>query len=90
MLQTEINEAKAFSVQGQSADVSHLSKYLKKSEDKFRKEVESICGNEVSDEMKEKLIRQRLKKELESGVQTIQYQINTLYGTNGRQTCRLI
>lgn len=69
---------------GQSVDISHLSKYLKKSEDKFTNEINNICGDEVSAEIKSKLVSERMKKELSAGIQTIQYQINTLMTTNGQ------
>ncbi len=69
---------------GQSVDVSHLGKYLRRSYVKFRNEVEALAGGTVSEEMIEKITRKRLDDELRSGVQTIQYQINTLMTTNGQ------
>ena len=38
----------------------------------------------ISEEMMEQLANDRLQDELRSGVQTIQYQINTLMTTNGQ------
>ena len=38
----------------------------------------------MSDEIIEDLVQDRLKTELKAGVQTIQYQINTLMTTNGQ------
>ena len=70
---------------GQSVDVSHLGKYLRRSYNKFKKRITDECqGEDVSDELIEKLTRERLQEELKSGVQTIQYQINTLMTTNGQ------
>ena len=69
---------------GQSVDISHLGKYVRKSYEKFKKEIETEFGNELSKDMIEKLAQQRLRKEVSSGVQTIQYQINTLMTTNGQ------
>ena len=69
---------------GQSVDVSHLGKYVRKSYEKFKKEIEKEFGDELSEEMIEKLANQRLRKEVSAGVQTIQYQINTLMTTNGQ------
>lgn len=69
---------------GQSVDISHLGKYLRKSYVKFRNQIEEECGGEVPEAVIEKLTRRRLKDELKSGVQTIQYQINTLMTTNGQ------
>ena len=43
-----------------------------------------MCAGEVSEEVIEKLTQRRLRDELKSGVQTIQYQINTLMTTNGQ------
>ena len=69
---------------GQSVDISHLGKYVRKSYNKFKKEIEKEFGDELSPEMIEKLTNQRLKREISAGVQTIQYQINTLMTTNGQ------
>jgi ribonucleoside-triphosphate reductase len=70
---------------GQSVDVSHLGKYLRRSYEKFRRNILAECqGEEISDELIEKLVQERLREELKSGVQTIQYQINTLMTTNGQ------
>ena len=69
---------------GQSVDISHLGKYVRRSYEKFKKEIETEFGNELSKDMIEKLAHQRLRKEVSSGVQTIQYQINTLITTNGQ------
>lgn len=70
---------------GQSVDVSHLGKYLRRSYDKFRRNIVRECeGENVSEALIEKLVQERLRTELKSGVQTIQYQINTLMTTNGQ------
>lgn len=70
---------------GQSVDVSHLGKYLRRSYNKFKKRITDECqGEDVSEELIEKLTRERIQEELKSGVQTIQYQINTLMTTNGQ------
>lgn len=69
---------------GQSVDVSHLGKYVRKSYEKFKREIEEEFGDELTEEMIEKLANQRLRKEISAGVQTIQYQINTLMTTNGQ------
>ena len=70
---------------GQSVDISHLGKYLRRSYNKFKKRITDECqGEAVSGELIEKLTQERLQEELKSGVQTIQYQINTLMTTNGQ------
>ena len=69
---------------GQSVDMIHLGKYLRKSKDKFTKEIKEELGDELDEKMLKKLVDRRLKSELSAGVQTIQYQINTLMTTNGQ------
>lgn len=58
---------------GQSVDIRHLGKYLRKSVEKFKGK-----GYEGA------LLKDRIQEELSAGVQTIQYQINTLMTTNGQ------
>ncbi|BBF45362.1 ribonucleotide reductase of class III (anaerobic), large subunit [Lachnospiraceae bacterium KM106-2] len=69
---------------GQSVDVKHLGKYLRKSKEKYRKHYEEKYGDKISEELLEQFVNDRLNDELKSGVQTIQYQINTLMTTNGQ------
>ena len=69
---------------GQSVDMKHFGKYLRKSKMKFTREIEAEYKNKISKENIEGLVNLRLKKELAAGVQTIQYQINTLMTTNGQ------
>ncbi len=69
---------------GQSINIKHLGKYLAVSREKFRRELHNQFDGKLSDEMIEEIVAQRLKTELSSGVQTIQYQINTLMTTNGQ------
>ena len=69
---------------GQSVDVRHLGKYLRKSYNKYKKRYTEEFGDKIDPDTLEKLITERLKDELKSGVQTIQYQINTLMTTNGQ------
>lgn len=69
---------------GQSVDISHLGKYLRKSKEKFSKRIHEKLGDELTEEQIQKVVNERLADELRSGVQTIQYQINTLMTTNGQ------
>ncbi|MBB5264794.1 ribonucleoside-triphosphate reductase [Catenibacillus scindens] len=69
---------------GQSVDVRHLGKYLRKSYNKYKKAIKEEFGDTLSDDVEERMIQMRLRDELKSGVQTIQYQINTLMTTNGQ------
>ena len=67
---------------GQSVDIRHLGKYLRKSRDKFKKIADDIPGLSEADSFR--VVKTLLKEELSAGVQTIQYQINTLMTTNGQ------
>ncbi|MCC8182348.1 MAG: anaerobic ribonucleoside-triphosphate reductase [Clostridiales bacterium] len=69
---------------GQSVDMSHLGKYLRRSKDKFRRKILEAAGGQMDDALLERLVDERLRTELSNGVQTIQYQINTLMTTNGQ------
>lgn len=69
---------------GQSVNVKHLGKYLRKSREKFALQLEEEFGDGLDRDAKEKIVQLRLMDELRSGVQTIQYQINTLMTTNGQ------
>ena len=69
---------------GQSVDLKHLGKYLRKSKEKFEKSIREAVGDDISPEKLEALVNERLNSELKSGIQTIQYQINTLMTTNGQ------
>lgn len=69
---------------GQSVDIRHLGKYLRKSRKKYEKHYNKKYGNKVSKEVRDEFVKDRLLDELKSGVQTIQYQINTLMTTNGQ------
>ena len=69
---------------GQSVDVSHLGKYLRRSREKFRRKISEACGSDTPAAVIDRLVDERVEDELRSGVQTIQYQINTLMTTNGQ------
>ena len=69
---------------GQSVDIKHLGKYLRKSYDKFKKELTEEYKDRLTEDMIEEITQTRLRTELRQGVQTIQYQINTLMTTNGQ------
>ncbi|MBR2220431.1 MAG: anaerobic ribonucleoside-triphosphate reductase, partial [Phascolarctobacterium sp.] len=69
---------------GQSVDICHLGKYLRRSYDKFKRNILEASQGKIDEETLESLVQERLRAELQSGVQTIQYQINTLMTTNGQ------
>lgn len=66
---------------GQSIDLRHLGKYLRKTYDKAYKHYKEMGKD---DELAKELANDRMIEDLKSGVQTIQYQINTLFTTNGQ------
>jgi len=68
---------------GQSVDIKHLGKYLRVSKEKFEKRFKT-ADPDIRPEVLKKLVDTRLQEELSAGVQTIQYQINTLMTTNGQ------
>jgi len=69
---------------GQSVAISHLGKYVRKSYEKFKKRLTEKYGKSISKDNLEAIIKDRLQEEIAAGVQTIQYQINTLMTTNGQ------
>lgn len=69
---------------GQSVDLIHLGKYLRYSREKFRQKAISELDSSFSDEQIEQIVSVWTKEELQAGVQTMQYQINTLMTTNGQ------
>lgn len=65
---------------GQSIDIRHLGKYLRRTYDKAYKH---FTEKGYSEDMARELADDRMREDLKSGIQTIQYQINTLMTTNG-------
>ncbi|MBP3784507.1 MAG: anaerobic ribonucleoside-triphosphate reductase [Butyrivibrio sp.] len=72
---------------GQTISAAHLAKFIDVSRQSIRKEILSEnedAGIEMTDQQIEKVLAKRLYKEIQKGVQTIQYQIITLMTTNGQ------
>lgn len=69
---------------GQSVDIRHLGKYLRISKNKYKEHYEKIYGDKMEASLINSLVKDRVEDELRSGVQTMQYQINTLMTTNGQ------
>ena len=69
---------------GQSVNIRHLGKYLRKSREKFDAQLREEFGDSMDEATRRRIVEIRLQDELRSGVQTIQYQINTLMTTNGQ------
>lgn len=70
---------------GQSESMAALVPFIDISRRKIRADVEiEFAGLDVSEERKIEVTERRLRDEIKRGVQTIQYQINTLMTTNGQ------
>ena len=69
---------------GQSVDLRHLGKYLRRSKEKFKAHISYECAGKVDEATMDRLVMDQLRCELKNGVQTLQYQINTLMTTNGQ------
>ncbi len=72
---------------GQSISLAHLAPFVQVSREKIRRETLAEIaelGCEVSEEKINDIIEGRLRKEVNRGVQTIQYQVVTLLTTNGQ------
>lgn len=77
---------------GQSISLAHLAPFVEVSRKKIRKEVEhelhdianTLLKGEELENVVNKITEERLGKEVEKGIQTIQYQLVTLMTTNGQ------
>ena len=72
---------------GQSITLSHLAPFVQISREKARREVAEefkAAGIEVNEEKIKEVAEMRVRREIEKGVQTIQYQVITLMTTNGQ------
>ena len=72
---------------GQSISLAHLAPFVDVSRRKIRQEVineRTVNGDDLDSTKIENTVKMRLQKEIEDGVQTIQYQVVTLMTTNGQ------
>ena len=72
---------------GQSFFLAHLAPFVDISRQKIRNKVieeRKACGEPLDDEIIQKVSERRLKDEIQSGIQTIQYQLITLMTCNGQ------
>ena len=69
---------------GQSVNVGHLGKYLRRTREKYVQQCNEQFGDKIDEATKKAFVDLRIKEALKAGVQTIQYQINTLMTTNGQ------
>ena len=72
---------------GQSFSLAHLAPFVDISRQKLKKAVieeRQACGESMDEEIINKVTERRLKEEIKSGIQTIQYQLITLMTCNGQ------
>ena len=72
---------------GQSFTLSHLAPFVDISRQKIREAVieeRKETGESMDEEIITKIVNRRLKEEIKSGIQTIQYQLITLMTCNGQ------
>lgn len=74
---------------GQSVNIAHLGKYLRKTYDKYYKKYYNHFLEEGKSEKEAEVLAKdfanmRKEEDLVAGIQTVQYQINTLMTTNGQ------
>ena len=72
---------------GQSISLTHLAPFVDISRKAIQKELKDECegaGVKMAKKDFDKIVEKRVRKEIEKGVQTIQYQVVTLMTTNGQ------
>lgn len=75
---------------GQSMSLAHLAPFVETSRQKIRKQVEKEYGHlwerteREWEQVRDNIVESRVRKEIKDGVQTMQYQINTLNTSNGQ------
>ena len=72
---------------GQSFTLAHLAPFVDISRQKLRKNVieeRRECGESMDEEIISRVTERRLREEVKSGIQTIQYQLITLMTCNGQ------
>lgn len=67
----------------QLIDVMCLGKYVRKSYEKIKKEIQKNYKETTQEEI-ETIEQERIKEEIKAGIQTIRYQINTSIASNGK------
>lgn len=72
---------------GQTISVAHLAPFVQRSREQISQRMREEClesGMTMSEQQAQTVMNMRLRKEIEKGVQTIQYQVITLMTTNGQ------
>ena len=66
-------------------DIMHLGKYLRKSKESFKEEIKEILGEKCDESIIEKFIEKRTNSELNDGIETLKYKIDTTMTVNGHK-----
>ena len=72
---------------GQSISLTHLAPFVEVSRQAIKKELIAECeetGVTIPEDKFNQIVEKRVRKEIQKGVQTIQYQVVTLMTTNGQ------
>ncbi len=72
---------------GQSISLTHLAPFVDISRKAIREELadeNALAGVKMDDKVFDDIVERRVRKEIQKGVQTIQYQVVTLMTTNGQ------
>ena len=72
---------------GQTISLAHLAPFVDVSRQKYKSEVKDefmAIGRDYTEDEVSRIAEMRVKKEVQRGIQTIQYQIQTLLTTNGQ------
>ena len=72
---------------GQTISLSHLAPFVDVSRQKYKSEIKDeflAIGRDYTEDEVNRMAEMRVRKEVQRGIQTIQYQIQTLLTTNGQ------
>ncbi len=72
---------------GQTISLAHLAPFVDVSRQKYKREIEDeflAIGRDYTEDEINRMAEMRVRKEVQRGIQTIQYQIQTLLTTNGQ------
>ena len=72
---------------GQTISLAHLAPFVDISRQKYKREIREefeAIGKEATEDEINRMAEMRVRKEVQRGIQTIQYQIQTLLTTNGQ------
>ena len=72
---------------GQTISLAHLAPFVDVSRQKYKSEIKDeflVIGRDYTEDEVNRMAEMRVRKEVQRGIQTIQYQIQTLLTTNGQ------